>query len=111
MASNIDAIDIERLANVIGLSSWHDVSYWQWAKLPFSQHLVPVYADYVTRYLGALRGRSRKCLVLDLDNTLWGGVIGDDGLEGIKLGQVVPWARPIFLFRKWRLTFGVAALC
>ena len=37
--------------------------------------------------LGALRGRSSKCLVLDLDNTLWGGVIGDDGLDGIVLGQ------------------------
>ena len=35
----------------------------------------------------ALRGKSRRCLVLDLDNTLWGGVIGDDGLEGIVIGQ------------------------
>ena len=103
MASNIDAIDIERLANVIGLSSWHDVSYWQWAKLPFSQHLVPVYADYVTRYLGALRGRSRKCLVLDLDNTLWGGVIGDDGLEGIKLGQGSPLGEAYLSIQKMAL--------
>jgi len=41
----------------------------------------------VARLLAALRGHSRKCLVLDLDNTVWGGVIGDDGLEGIKLAQ------------------------
>jgi FkbH-like protein len=39
------------------------------------------------RLLGAIRGKARKCLVLDLDNTVWGGVIGDDGLEGIKIGQ------------------------
>ena len=41
----------------------------------------------VARIVAALQGRSAKCLVLDLDNTLWGGVIGDDGLEGITLGQ------------------------
>ena len=39
------------------------------------------------RLLGAKQGRSAKCLVLDLDNTLWGGVIGDDGLDGMVLGQ------------------------
>jgi len=41
----------------------------------------------LSRILGAIRGKARKCLVLDLDNTIWGGVIGDDGLEGIRLGQ------------------------
>ena len=41
----------------------------------------------LARTVAAIRGKARKCLVLDLDNTLWGGVIGDDGLEGIKLGQ------------------------
>ena len=49
-----------------------------------------LYGDLLGRLLGALRGRSAKCLVLDLDNTLWGGVIGDDGLEGIVLGQGSP---------------------
>src|SRR6201989_3430855 len=53
-------------------------------KPPRVSHL---YGDQVARVLGALYGKARKCLVLDLDNTLWGGVIGDDGLEGIKLGQ------------------------
>jgi FkbH-like protein len=46
-----------------------------------------MYGDLVGRLIAAMRGRSRKCLVLDLDNTLWGGVIGDDGIEGIHLGQ------------------------
>jgi FkbH-like protein len=48
---------------------------------------VPLYADHIGRLLGAARGKARKCLVMDLDNTLWGGVIGDDGLEGLVLGQ------------------------
>jgi FkbH-like protein len=59
-------------------------------QIAFSQNLIPLYADYIGRYVGSWRGRSRKCLVLDLDNTLWGGVIGDDGLEGIELGQGSP---------------------
>lgn len=83
-------LDVAALAETAGLSAWHDAGQWHWAKLPFSQNLIPLYADHVTRYLGALRGRSRKCLVLDLDNTLWGGVIGDDGVEGIVLGQGSP---------------------
>lgn len=60
---------------------------WNLYKLPFSQSLVPVYVEHLGRLLGAIRGTSRKCLVLDLDNTLWGGVIGDDGLQGIVIGQ------------------------
>ena len=54
----------------------------------------PFYGDLVGRLLAAQQGRSCKCLVLDLDNTLWGGVIGDDGLEGIVLGQGSALARP-----------------
>ena len=59
----------------------------EFAKLPFSDQYVPLYADHVGRLLAAMRGKARRCLILDLDNTLWGGVIGDDGLEGIKLSQ------------------------
>lgn len=80
-------LDVAALAETVGLESWHDPVQWNLYKLPFSQQLVPAYADYVVRLLAAIRGKSRKCLVLDLDNTLWGGVIGDDGLEGIVLGQ------------------------
>ena len=51
---------------------------------------MPLYADTVLHLIAALRGRSRKVLVLDLDNTIWGGVIGDDGKDGIRLGQGDP---------------------
>ena len=53
----------------------------------FAQNMMPVYVDHVGRMLSAIRGLSKKCLVLDLDNTIWGGVIGDDGINGIKIGQ------------------------
>jgi len=79
--------DVAGLAETVGLAQWHDPVAWHMAKLPFSQKFVPLYADALARLLGAVRGKTRKCLVLDLDNTLWGGVIGDDGIDGIKLGQ------------------------
>ncbi|MFC3609262.1 HAD-IIIC family phosphatase [Stutzerimonas tarimensis] len=63
---------------------------WHQAKQLVSPTLAPLYGDQVARILAAGLGRSRKCLVLDLDNTLWGGVVGDDGLEGIQLGQGSP---------------------
>ncbi len=83
-------LDVAGLAETVGLSAWHDPALWNIGKIPFSNHCLPIYADFTCRLIAALRGKSRRCLVLDLDNTLWGGVIGDDGLEGIVLGQGDP---------------------
>jgi FkbH-like protein len=79
--------DVAQIAETVGLAQWHDPRLWHMAKLPFGSSFLPLYADHVGRLAAALRGRSRKCLILDLDNTVWGGVIGDDGLEGIVIGQ------------------------
>lgn len=83
-------LDIAQLASRVGLDEWHNPRHWNMYKIPYDQTLSPLYIDYVARFLAAIKGKSRKCLVLDLDNTLWGGVIGDDGLEGIVLGQGDP---------------------
>ena len=80
-------LDVAGLSANIGLSNWHSPTLWNMAKISFSQRYMPIYADYVCRILAAQLGKSRRCLVLDLDNTLWGGVIGDDGLEGILIGN------------------------
>ncbi len=80
-------VDIAHLAESVGLEAWDDPGHWHASKLGFSPSALPVYGDVVARTMAAVRGLSRKCLVLDLDNTLWGGVIGDDGLGGIQLGQ------------------------
>jgi FkbH-like protein len=79
--------DVAGLAETVGLAEWHDQTLWNMAKLPFASIFIPIYSEMLARILGALRGKSRRCLILDLDNTLWGGVIGDDGLEGIIIGQ------------------------
>ncbi|MGD0428291.1 MAG: HAD-IIIC family phosphatase [Candidatus Acidiferrales bacterium] len=80
-------LDVAGLAETVGLADWHSPAEWNLAKLPFSNSFLPLYADHVARLLAALRGKSRRVLVLDLDNTVWGGVIGDDGLEGIQCAQ------------------------
>jgi FkbH-like protein len=86
-AADVYLLDIASLAERIGTDDWFDPVQWASYKLPFSARHNAIYADYLGRLLGTIRGKARKCLVLDLDNTLWGGVIGDDGLDGIKIGQ------------------------
>jgi FkbH-like protein len=90
IASEFPMLDVAALADKVGLYTWYDMNYWHWTKQPFSIAVSPLYADYCARHLAALRGKSKKCLVLDLDNTLWGGIIGDDGIERIELGQGSP---------------------
>lgn len=80
-------LDVAGVAETVGLADWHSPPLWNLAKLPFDNSFVPLYADHVVRIIGAMRGKSRRCLVLDLDNTVWGGVIGDDGMDGIKIAQ------------------------
>jgi FkbH-like protein len=83
-------LDVAGLAETVGLAEWHSPIEWNSAKVSLANSFVPLYADHVCRVIAALRGRSRRCLVLDLDNTLWSGVIGDDGIEGIILGPGDP---------------------
>ncbi|MGA9670283.1 MAG: HAD-IIIC family phosphatase [Terracidiphilus sp.] len=79
--------DVAATAETIGLADWHNTQLWNMAKFSFSDELIPLYAEQVARTVAAIRGKSRKALILDLDNTVWGGVIGDDGLAGIKVAQ------------------------
>jgi FkbH-like protein len=78
--------DVAGIADLVGQDAWGAGRYWYTARMPFSPACVPLYAHRLTALLAALHGKSRRVLVLDLDNTLWGGVIGDDGIEGIVLG-------------------------
>ena len=80
-------LDVAGIAQTVGIANWHNPQLWNMAKFAFSDEFVPLYADHVARIVAAIRGKSRKVLILDLDNTVWGGVIGDDGLEGIKIAQ------------------------
>jgi FkbH-like protein len=86
--AHADAVlDIATVAATVGAAAWFDARRWHEAKVPFAMQWVPLYADQVGRLLGALRGRSRRVLVTDLDNTLWRGVVGDDGPDGLIFGN------------------------
>ncbi len=85
--AGVDILALDARVTQDGIGNWHDPVLWHRAKIEIAPPMAPLYGDLVARIVAAQRGRSYKCLVLDLDNTLWGGVIGDDGLEGIVLGQ------------------------
>lgn len=86
--SRLLLVDVEHLASTAGLSSWYDERLWYHAKYPCHPRHLPAIASAFGSVVRAIRGRVIKCIVLDLDNTLWGGVIGDDGVEGIALGGI-----------------------
>jgi FkbH-like protein len=88
--SDVYVIDLMRILATIGTSKAIDQRYWQIGRAPLTHAALMAYGAECGRFFRALRGRSRKCLVLDCDNTLWGGVIGEDGLSGIRLGSMYP---------------------
>jgi|SRR5579863_5132827 FkbH-like protein len=77
--------DVESVASWVGRRQWFDDRFWDLAKSFCAVENLPAVAKNIVDIAMASRGRSVKCVVLDLDNTLWGGVIGDDGLDGIVL--------------------------
>jgi FkbH-like protein len=83
----VDVLALDHYMANDGTAAWHDPGLWHLSKQEISPRAAPAYGDLVMRLVAARQGRSYKCLVLDLDNTLWGGTIGDDGMEGIRLGQ------------------------
>jgi FkbH-like protein len=84
---NVLLNDVDFLAAAIGRAQWLDARMWNMAKTPCRLEHVPLLAQSLLDTMFAASGLIVKCVVLDLDNTLWGGVIGDDGLEGIALGE------------------------
>ena len=88
--SHVNLIDIEYLITKNKGSDWQDHRLYNLAKQPFSMETIPFFANSLSSIAAGICGLARKVIVLDLDNTIWGGVIGDDGLEGIKLGNDHP---------------------
>lgn len=98
-------IDIAYLAECIGLNHWYNDMYYHLAKIPFDSNHLPAYSSFVARSLALSKGVFGKCLVLDLDNTLWGGVIGDDGVENIEIGPGSPAGEAFLQFQRTILEY------
>ena len=80
-------LDVAQASARDGIDAWFDVARWLQGKMEIAPQAAPRYGELVARLIGAQRGKSRKCLVLDLDNTLWGGIVGEVGTAGIILGE------------------------
>lgn len=83
-------VDTDRLVSEVGAGAWRDARHWATATVPYSPAAMHRIAEEHLRYLRAVAGRVRKVLVLDLDDTLWGGVLGERGEHGIELGVTYP---------------------
>ena len=79
--------DINYQSAQFGLDKWSDQFYWHMYKYALSMEAIPTLAFNVANIIKAIYGINKKGLVLDLDNTLWGGIVGDDGVENIQIGQ------------------------
>lgn len=86
----IHIVDAAGLAALHGAARWRDSRLWYEAKQPIAHDRIPEYVRSVASVIAARLGLARKCLVLDLDETLWGGVVGDVGVAGIELGEGTP---------------------
>lgn len=82
--------DIDYLAANYGLEKWSNPLYWHMYKYSLCMDAIPSLAKSVADIIKSIYGKNKKVLVCDLDNTLWGGVVGDDGVEGIQVGPEVP---------------------
>ena len=82
--------DINYVSASYGLEKWADQFYWHMYKYALAVPAIPTLAFNISNIIKAIFGKNKKAFVLDLDNTLWGGIVGDDGVENIKIGPEVP---------------------
>lgn len=93
--------DILYLSAQVGLSAWHGNTYWYNFHMAVSPAATVTLAQNVAAIVKSVYGRSKKCLVLDLDNTLWGGVVGDDGVQNLILGRDHPVGEAFLDFQRY----------
>ncbi len=88
--STVFVFDLDSVSGSYGKSRVVDWKTYYRGSVMFATDFLPSLASEYARYVRALKGLTKKCIVLDLDNTLWGGVVGEDGIEGIRLGPTPP---------------------
>jgi FkbH-like protein len=86
----VSILDTEHVMAEVGTPVWHDAALWHRARQHPSSRALPALAEEQMAHLRAIAGLTRKVVVCDLDNTLWGGVIGEDGIGGIRVGAGSP---------------------
>ncbi len=99
--SNFYLLDLNRTSAEYGLERWHDRSYWYMYKYMCAREAVPYIGYQLALIVKSVYGKNRKLLALDLDNTLWGGIVGDDGVNGLAIGQETGVSQAYYEFQKY----------
>jgi len=86
--ANVYTVDVDHIASWVGKRSWFDERLWFYSKSVCHPEALPHVVGQALDVFRAVRGKGLKCVALDLDNVLWGGVVGEDGVEGIRLGDL-----------------------
>jgi len=107
-------VDLDRCVAQLGADKFYDPRYWHIGRAPYSREALRTIADENWKFVRASKGLVKKCLVLDCDNVLWGGIVGEDGLKGIRLSQDYP-GSPFYEFQQEVLSLYkrgvIIALC
>jgi FkbH-like protein len=107
--------DVAALVERKGLDAFFDSRFWFHAKQPVSFDCLCEYVANTAAIVGSLLGKTRKCAIVDLDNTLWGGIVGDDGVDGIEIGEGAPRGEAFKAFQLYLLSLRnrgiVLAVC
>lgn len=98
---NLFICDIAGLQNMLGRRFMFAPNVYMTTEMVLSVNALPYVASRVVDIIAAIKGQFKKCLILDLDNTVWGGVIGDDGLEGIEVGHGLGIGKAFTEFQMW----------
>ncbi len=93
--------DINFLSASYGLKEWSDPFYWNMYKYAMCFEAIPEFAFNLSHIIKSVFGKNKKVLALDLDNTLWGGVVGDDGVEGLQIGQETGVSQSYYEFQSY----------
>jgi len=93
--------DINYISASYGLDKWIDPSCWYMYKYIMAIEAIPEFSYNLSNIIKSLFGKNKKAFALDMDNTLWGGIVGDDGVEGLELGTETPTAQAFTEFQSY----------
>lgn len=93
--------DLNYISADYGLKEWSNPLFWNMYKYAMCFEAIPAFAFSVSNIIKSIFGKNKKALALDLDNTLWGGVVGDDGVDGIEIGQETGVSQSYYEFQSY----------
>lgn len=99
--ANFHICDVNYISSTYGLDRWSDPYYWHMYKYAVAVPAIPYLAKNVANIIKSIYGKNKKAFNLDLDNTLWGGIVGDDGAENIEIGQETPLGQTFQEFQEY----------